>query len=239
MSDPAPGLRIEARRLGKRFARQCIVRDFTHDFTPGSVTAISGPNGSGKSTLLRLLSAQLLPSEGDVGFSVSGIAVPDERRYRSVALTGPYLELIEELTGEELVASHARVRGLRQNLQPADLWARLSWTKGMRRQRIASYSSGMKQRVRLLLAMATEAGAVMLDEPTSNLDAEGVGWYRDLLADWTAGRTLLIASNEERDFPQDAARITRPQWISDSSPRQQTTSPVMCSSQETTGGVRR
>lgn len=209
--DDAP-LHIEARGLSKRFARRYVVRDFTHSFAPGSATAISGPNGSGKSTLLRLLSGQLLPSEGLVGFRASGTDVPPEHRYRSVSLTGPYLELIEELSGEELFAFHARVRGFRQNLQPADLWARLDWPRGLRRQRISSYSSGMKQRIRLLLAMATAAGAVLLDEPTSNLDAEGVAWYRQLLADWTNGRTLVVASNEERDFPDGAQRIGHEFW---------------------------
>ena len=211
---PAPGaLLIEARGLSKRFGRRYIVRDFGYDFAPGTATAISGPNGSGKSTLLRLLSGQLLPSEGTVGFSDSGTAIPEEHRYRAVSLTGPYLELIEELTGEELLDFHARVRGFRQNLQPADLWARLDWPKGLRRQRIASYSSGMKQRIRLLLAMATEAGAVMLvDEPTSNLDLEGVDWYQRLLTDWTGGRTLIIASNEERDFVGVGERIGADQW---------------------------
>lgn len=216
MSAPArasgPGLRIDARDLSKRYGRTHIVRAFTHVFAPGSVTAVSGPNGSGKSTLLRLLSGQLLPSGGTVGFSVSGKEVPEERRYRSVALTGPYLELIEELTGEELFGFHARVRGFRQNRQPADLWERLTWGRGLRRQRIASYSSGQKQRLRLLLAMATDAGAVMLDEPTSNLDAEGVAWYQRLVADWTDERTLLIASNEERDFVAGAERIGAERW---------------------------
>ena len=207
-----PPLQITAEGLGKRFGRSPVVRDFTYDFAPGSVTAVAGANGSGKSTLLRLLGGQLLPSSGEVSFRESGTDVPEERRYRCVALTGPYLELVEELSGEELLGFHARVRGFRQNLRPADLWARLDWTKGTRRRRIASYSSGMKQRIRLLLALATDAGAVLLDEPTSNLDAEGVAWYQSLVSAWRDGRTLIIASNEERDFVAGGTRLTAEAW---------------------------
>ena len=208
----APALRITAEGLGKRFGRSPVVRDFAYDFAPGSVTAISGANGSGKSTLLRLLSGQLLPSSGGVRFRESGAEVPEERRYRCVSLTGPYLELVEELSGEELLAFHARVRGFRQNLQPEHLWGKLDWKKRTRRQRISSYSSGMKQRIRLLLALATDAGAVMLDEPTSNLDAEGVAWYRALVGEWRDGRTLIVASNEERDFVGGGARLSTASW---------------------------
>ena len=205
-------LEITATGLTKRFARRRVVYDFTHHFPPGSVTAVVGHNGSGKSTLLRLLSGQLLPSEGDVRFRVRGADVPAERRYRQVSLTGPYLELVEELSGEELLDFHGKVRGFRQNLRPADLWARLDWGRAVRRERIGAYSSGMKQRVRLLLALATDAPCVMLDEPTANLDVEGVAWYLRLLDEWIDDRTLLVASNEERDFPAGAQRIDPTFW---------------------------
>ena len=219
-------LEITATGLTKRFARRAVVRGFAHRFAPGSTTAVSGHNGSGKSTLLRLLSGQLLPTAGVVGFRISGTDVPDERRYRQVSLTGPYLELVEELSGEELLRFHARVRGFRQNLQVADLWDRLDWPRALRRERIGAYSSGMKQRIRLLLALATEAPCVMLDEPTANLDAEGVDWYRRLLADWTDARTLIVASNEERDFPAGAARIDPTFWRKPKTSHQVPTGPT-------------
>ncbi len=205
-------LRIEARGLYKRFTRRDIVRDFSYVFEAGSHTAILGPNGSGKSTLVKLLCGHLLPSEGTVSFHESGHRLDLDDVYRRVSLTGPYVELIEELSGDELVVLHERLRGFRQNLLPADLWNRVAWTRGIRRQTVASYSSGMKQRLKLLLAMATEASVVFLDEPTSNLDAEGVDWYRRLLEDWVGERTLIVASNEERDFAEGSDRIGAVAW---------------------------
>lgn len=212
-------MRIEAHGLGKRFGpRRWIVRDFSHDFAPGSRTAVAGPNGSGKSTLLRMLCGQLLPSAGDVRFreSVAGHAprdIPADRLYRRTALSAPYVELVEELSGEEAVRLHARMRGFRQNLGAEDLWARVGWKRSVRRQPVSTYSSGMRQRLTLLLALATEADAVFLDEPTSYLDAEGVAWFGRLLADWTDARTLVIASNEPRDFAACTTRIDAEAWL--------------------------
>ena len=208
-------MRIEARGLRKRFGLHWIVYDFERVFEAGSRTAISGPNGSGKSTLVRLLAGQLLPTEGDLSFRDSGREIAPGELYRHVSLAGPYVELIEELTGEEAVDLHYRLRGFRQNLLPADLWARVGWGRPTRRQTVASYSSGMRQRLRLLLALATAADVVFLDEPTSNLDAAGVAWYRDLVENWVGGRTLIVASNEERDFVGCTARVER--WRPDAS----------------------
>ena len=203
-------MRIEARGLRRRFGLHWVVHDFDHVFAPGSRTAISGPNGSGKSTLVRLLSGQLMPSEGWLDYhDEDERAIPTAELYRHVSLAGPYVELIEELTGEEALDLHHAMRGFRQNMRPRDLWARLDWDKRVHRQTVGSYSSGMRQRLRLLLALATEASAVFLDEPTSNLDAEGVRWYRTLVRDWLEGRTLVIASNEERDFVDCGERIER------------------------------
>jgi ABC-type multidrug transport system ATPase subunit len=213
-------VRIEANKLRKRFGLHWIVYDFTHVLHSGSRTAILGPNGSGKSTLLKLLSGQLLPSEGTLTFSAAGPnpagpnpkSIPDTLLYKEISLCGPYVELIEELTGEEAAKLHAQLRGFRQNLTTDDLWERVGWSKRIRKQTIASYSSGMKQRMRLLLALATDSSALYLDEPTSNLDTEGVDWYQQLVTDWAGDRTVLIASNEERDFVDCTIRISADQW---------------------------
>ena len=207
-----PTVKIEANKLRKRFGLHWIVYDFTHVLESGSRTAILGPNGSGKSTLLKLLSGQLLPSEGKLGFTAEGMDVSDNNLYKEVSLSGPYVELIEELTGEEAAALHAQLRGFRQNLKPEHLWERVGWSKRIRKQTISSYSSGMKQRMRLLLTLATDSSALYLDEPTSNLDTEGVAWYQQLVTDWAGDRTLLIASNEERDFVDCEQRINAKQW---------------------------
>jgi len=205
-------VKIEALGLHKRYGRQFVVREFFHVFESGSRSAIAGPNGSGKSTLVRMLSGQLMPSAGELRFSESEIRIAPDDMARRVALCAPYVELIEELTGEEALQLHANLRGFRQNITPNDIWAKLGWHKRTQKNPVRTYSSGMRQRIMLCLALASDAGAVLLDEPTSNLDAEGVAWYRELLRAWLDNRTLIVASNEERDFVDCKSRIEHTQW---------------------------
>jgi len=65
---------------------------------------------------------------------------------------------------------------------------------------IKDYSSGMKQRVKLCIALLADVEVCLLDEPTSNLDEEGVNWYFELLEGIKSNRTLIIASNIEREY---------------------------------------
>ncbi len=212
-------VRIDADNLAKRFAGPWVVKDFSHTFASGSATAIAGPNGSGKSTLMKMLAGQLMPSAGNLKFSfedkVKGgksLSIASDELYQHVSFAAPYVELIEELSGKEAVAFHAQMRSFRQNLTQATIWERLDFKKRTQRQTVASYSSGMKQRLKLVLALATESDLVLLDEPTTNLDLAGVNWYEQLVSDWLGERTLIIASNEERDFVQCQARVEAGSW---------------------------
>ena len=205
-------VKIEAQSISKRFGRHWIVYNFSYSFNPGDAVAISGPNGSGKSTLLKLLSGQLLPSDGKLMFSANGKPVDDDELYQRISLAGPYVELIDELSGLEALDFHRKLRGFRQNLSQEVLWERIGWAKRIHKQTLSSYSSGMKQRLRILLALATNAQVVFLDEPTSNLDAEGVAWYQQLVEDWLGDRTLIVASNEQRDFVKCTRFITQADW---------------------------
>ena len=66
----------------------------------------------------------------------------------------------------------------------------------------------MRQRLSLTLAFSTQSSALFLDEPTSHLDANGRAWFAQLMAEWTAERTLVVASNHnEEEIPQGAQRI--------------------------------
>ncbi len=206
-------MRIEATGLRKRFGFRWIVYDFDHVFEAGSRTAIAGANGSGKTTLVKLLSGQLVPSAGELSFRENERAIPEDALYKRVNLSGPYVELIDELSGVELVNLHGKLRPFASDLNPDELWARVGWGRRIRNQRIGSYSSGMMQRLRLLLALATASGIVFLDEPTSNLDTEGVAWYQRLVRDWIGSRTLVVASNEERDYVACTRTVESTAWL--------------------------
>ncbi|SNR31699.1 MULTISPECIES: ABC transporter ATP-binding protein [Hymenobacter] len=200
---------LTATGLSKRFAREWIFRNLTHAFHAGTATAILGPNGSGKSTLLNTLSGQLLPSEGTLTYAYQGKPVAVEEVPTYLAYAAPYLELIEELTLTELIQFHTRFKPLRPGLTPAAL-IELMYLEKSRHKLVRDFSSGMKQRLKLALALYAEAPLLLLDEPTTNLDRTGVDWYLEHVRATLAGRTVLVSSNvpEEYDFCQEQLLIT-------------------------------
>ena len=194
-------MQIEATSLGKRFHREWIFRGLTHVFRPNTATAILGPNGSGKSTLLNMLSGQLLATEGTLTYSYQNRPVAVEDVPQLLAYCAPYLELIEELTLTELLQFHVRFKPLRAGLSPAGL-IELMYLEKSRHKLVRDFSSGMKQRLKLGLALYAAAPLLLLDEPTTNLDRTGVEWYREHVRATAPGRLVLISSNvaEEYDF---------------------------------------
>ncbi|MBC6607918.1 ABC transporter ATP-binding protein [Hymenobacter sp. BT188] len=202
-------MQIQATGLGKRFNRDWIFRHLTHTFRPGTATAILGPNGAGKSTLLNTLSGQLLPTDGTLTYSLQGKPVSVEDIPAQLAYCAPYLELIEELTLSELLSFHTRFKPLRPGLSMRGL-IELLYLEKSRYKLIRDFSSGMKQRLKLGLALYSAAPLLLLDEPTTNLDRAGVAWYQEHIHATVAGRLVLVSSNvaEEYEFCQEQLDIT-------------------------------
>ncbi|RPD48646.1 ABC transporter ATP-binding protein [Hymenobacter sediminis] len=202
-------MQITATGLGKRFAREWIFRDLTHTFHSGTATAILGPNGAGKSTLLNTLSGQILPTTGTLSYEHAGRSVAVEEVPPLLAYAAPYLELIEELTLSEQIQFHTRFKPLKPGISTQQLIS-LMYLEKSRHKLIRDFSSGMKQRLKLALALYAATPLLLLDEPTTNLDRTGVEWYLEHVRATLAGRTVLVSSNvpEEYDFCQQQVLIT-------------------------------
>lgn len=182
----------------KKFARQVIVKDASFRVSEGSKTAVTGHNGSGKSTLLKLIYRSTLPSGGSIHYRQSGEELAaDKVPFRST-LTGPYSELIEELEAEEFLEFYQRFRAYKKGWNPQNILAYCYLDKEGAKP-IKDFSSGMKQRLKLAHALFSESELVMLDEPTANLDRQGVEWYKKLVNDHLEGRTFIVASNSQKE----------------------------------------
>ena len=192
-------MQITATGLGKRFQRDWIFRGLTRLFRPGSATAVLGPNGAGKSTLLNTISGQLLPTEGELTYALGGRPVAVEDLPRHLAYAAPYLELLEELTLLELLQFHIQFKPLRPGVS-LDKLIDLMYLENSRHQLVREFSSGMKQRLKLALALYADAPLLLLDEPTTNLDATGVAWYQENVEVTRAGRTVLLSSNVATEY---------------------------------------
>ncbi len=192
-------MKIKILDVGKRYRQEWILRGINLELESGQAHAIIGPNGSGKSTLLKMLSGHLSPSKGTIQYEHVGKPVPAEQVYAHLALAAPYMELIEEFTLKEALTFHRRFRAFQQGLQVSDLMDLLAFPKAAHKP-IRHFSSGMKQRLKLALALCGEADFILLDEPSTNLDRQGMDWYQRLLAQFVGQRLLLIASNVEEDY---------------------------------------
>lgn len=194
-----PPATLHTDQLGKRFRREWIFRDLTLDWRSDQAYAITGRNGSGKSTLLQVLAGFLLPQVGQLRYTVDGQAVPSEQIFAHLSLASPALELIEAFTLRELLAFQAVFKPW-----PADLDARLFAQRvGLRysaTKPVAHFSSGMKQRVKLGLALYAQTPLLLLDEPTVNLDAAGTAWYQEEIGRHAAGRLVVVASNQPHEY---------------------------------------
>ncbi len=187
--------------IGRRFNQEWIFKKINYRFVQGQSYAILGPNGSGKSTFLQVLAGNLSPSKGKVTYSYQDKIVDVEKVYSHLALAAPYLELIEEFTLLELLNFHFKFKRMEKGWDIQKIVQLLQLEKSANKE-IRYFSSGMKQRVKLALSCCTDAPILMLDEPTSNLDNQGVEWYLELIKTFASKKLLLICSNQihEHDF---------------------------------------
>lgn len=188
---------ISLDNIGKRYNREWIFRGISRSFEEGS-TVILGPNGSGKSTLLQLMAGAVSPSEGLIKFSSNGNDIPVENVFRYVSIASPYLELIEEYTFEEAAEFQAGFKDFFPELKTSDI-IELSGLQKAKNKLIKYYSSGMKQRAKLTLAILSNTPLLFLDEPVSNLDKAAISWYSDLISKYTAGRICIVCSNQQTE----------------------------------------
>lgn len=192
-------MKITLEKLSKRYLYDWIIRDMDFDFEANSITGINGINGSGKSTLIKLLSGYLSPSQGNIAYYHEEKKIDRSELYHHISLAAPYTDLIQEYDAEEMFLFHTKFKKLRKDLD-ANQFLEIVNLKGNKGKQIQYYSSGMKQRLQLAIALFTDSKLLLLDEPTSYLDNANKEWFYNLLQDELSDRTVIIASNDLDDF---------------------------------------
>jgi len=199
-------MRILTKNLSKRFNREWIFKDLTYQFSAPKTYAIIGPNGSGKSTLLQVLWGQMLPSQGKVIYENEGHEIPCDEVYKHLSIATPYLDLIDEFTLLEMVRFHFKFKKVRDNKTEEELIDLFELPQA-RDKAIANFSSGMRQRLKLGLAFYSMSDVLFLDEPTTNLDRKSVDWYHQHREQLPKETLVIIASNQEHEYPASAEKI--------------------------------
>lgn len=197
-------LSLVADNLGKRFGARVLFRRLSFTLEGGQALAVTGANGSGKSTLLRMLAGVLAPSQGAVRLCVQAGEVPPEARPLHAGLVAPYLNVYDDFSARENLAFLARARRLPDATHRIEAALALVALEARADDRVRTFSSGMKQRVKYAAALLSEPPLLLLDEPTSNLDAAGLAMVERVIAHQRAqGRLLVVATNN----PEEAERL--------------------------------
>ena len=187
-------MEVVLENLGKAFGKQRVITNITYTFSQGERYAVLGGNGSGKSTLLKMIYGALTPSEGRITHILNGNSIKPEDSVFKISLASPYLELIEELTAIEFLDFYGKFRAFRKKATSKEILESCLLADSSKKE-IRNFSSGMRQRLRLGLALFSESELVLLDEPISNLDPKGMEWYRNLIDTQLDKRTLIVGSN--------------------------------------------
>ncbi len=191
-------VQISLEHISKRFLESWAVKGFTAEFKQPGSYVITGSNGSGKSTLLLMLCGFIRPSLGQIRWTHNQQMLLPEDLVKLMAYCTPQLTLDESLTVLEQAVFYFRFKPcvnelkVQQVLELAQLQSHFSKSVGQ-------LSSGMKQRLKLALALCSDTPVLCLDEPLSHLDQQGKEWYSNMLTRFSKNRLVVVASNHNPD----------------------------------------
>ncbi|MEM9885623.1 MAG: ABC transporter ATP-binding protein [Bacteroidota bacterium] len=192
-------MQIELSKVSKRYRYEWVFRNMNYHFNSQKSYAITGPNGSGKSTLMRLLSGHASPTRGNIQHYQNTTVIRSENLYIHISYAAPYIDLIEEFTLAEHLKFHQKFKAFLPEMGVKEIMSLLAFKKA-KNKRLSHFSSGMKQRLKLVLAICSDTALVLLDEPTTNLDRQGIEWYLNLVEQYKKDRIFVVASNVEEDY---------------------------------------
>ena len=178
---------ITARKLGKSFGEKRVLRGVDLELARGGFAVVTGPNGSGKTTLLRICAGLALPTDGE-------LHVEAERA--QVGYLGHEPLVYRELTALENLELYGRLYRVPERRERIGMVLERFGLWDVRHERVASYSRGMTQRLALCRVLLHDPALLVLDEPHTALDAQGVELLDTQLAELRGERTFLVSTHD-------------------------------------------
>lgn len=191
-------LSIQIDGVGKKFGSEWIFRNLFYEIQPNDKIVILGGNGSGKSTLLQVISGYITPNEGAISYTFEGKLIEPDQLKNYISFASPYLQLIEDFTLSETIEHANLFKSFANKLSVKDV-IEITQLGHAKKKYIKQFSSGMKQRLKLGLAVLSDTPLLLLDESVSNLDKEAINWYRQLITNYSNNRTIIVCSNNIED----------------------------------------
>ena len=178
---------IEARKLGRRFGEKRVLRGVDLAVTRGGFAVVTGANGSGKTTLLRICAGLAIPTEGE-------LRVEAERAQIGYLAHEPLV--YRELTALENLELYGRLYHVPERRERIGMLLERFGLWDARRDRVASYSRGMTQRLALCRVLLHDPALLVLDEPYTALDEQGAELLDAQLAELHGERTFLVSTHD-------------------------------------------
>jgi ABC-type multidrug transport system ATPase subunit len=184
-------LSITCSNIAKRYVKEVLFKDFNYTFASQNKYVILGSNSSGKSTLLKIIGGALSPTKGEVNYSLT------KGTENLFSFSSPEMHLLDDFTVQELFDLHYQFKkpkiSVNEQLQKANLQHFLT-------KKYIELSSGLKNKVKLALAIFTENPALLLDEPCTNFDATNAQWYNNMITQFCQDQLIIVASNQEIEY---------------------------------------
>ncbi len=201
-------IEIRLENIDKRYGGLYALRRVSLEIAAGECVAFAGRNGSGKTTLLRVVAQLVKPSAGKLIFASAqnGAASPQ----RNTGFVAHATMVYDELTAEENLFLFARLLGIADATKRVGLLLSDVGLAGRRDSLVRTFSRGMRQRVAIARALLHEPSILLLDEPATGLDPQGVSWLAATLRRLRdAGSTILMSLHGESDISALATRGIR------------------------------
>jgi len=199
--------RITADGIYKQFHVRRVLKGISFTVEKGQSVVITGPNGSGKSTLIKILSGLLRPSRGTVQYFNGDTPRQPTELLPAIGLVSPYLQLYPDLTAKEHLEFFGKMRGISGPFQKGLKLMAQFGLKGREADLIKTYSSGMLQRMKYVLALLHQPAVLFVDEPSANLDEEGKETVYALIREYKHDHIVILATNEPQEIHLGDIRV--------------------------------
>lgn len=183
-------LHIACTDIAKRYIKEILFKEFNYTFEQRKNYVLLGENSSGKSTLLKIIGGALAPSKGSVYYSAN---LPT---HKIVSFCSPEMHLLDDFTVSQLFELHFQFKSPKIPMQ--EQWERSELTPFLAKK-YEELSSGLKNKVKLSLALYSQTPALLLDEPCTNFDAKNTQWYTQTINELCQNQLIIVASNQKTE----------------------------------------
>jgi len=189
-------MKIILNNISKKYNKKYVFKNFSYQFE-NKYYSITGSNGSGKTTLLKIILGYITPQNGNVTYYKNNSKIEDDN-FGFFSFASPYQEIIEEFTLNEIIHFHFKFLSPINKMKENEI-INLLELEEYANIKISNFSTGMKQKVKLGLALFSECEFTLLDEPCSNLDDKGISWYHKNVEEFLKFKKIIIASNNKNE----------------------------------------